>query len=167
MWQLSVTWWELILRAVIVYVFLLVLLRLTGKRQVGQLTPFDLVLLLVLSNAVQNAMNGGDNSLTAGIILASILVALNYLMGWVSFKSKRLESLIEGRPQVLVHNGKLYEEVMKQEKLTHHELDAALREAGCSSLEDIHYAILESNGHISISKTPHEKLFTPYSVKPE
>jgi len=157
MWQLSVTWWELILRAVIVYVFLLVLLRLTGKRQVGQLAPFDLVLLLVLSNAVQNAMNGGDNSVTAGIILAFILVILNYTVGWVTFKSKRMEGLIEGRPQVLAHNGKLFEEVMRREKLTHHELDVALREAGCCSLEDVHFAVLENNGHISISKNPCEK----------
>ena len=72
MWQLEIPWWSLVLRAFIIYAFLLVLLRLTGKRQVGQLSPFDLVLLLVLSNAVQNAMNGGDNSVTAGIILASV-----------------------------------------------------------------------------------------------
>src|SRR6266403_618404 len=72
MWQLSIPWWELILRVVIIYAFLLVLLRLSGKRQVGQLAPFDLVLLLVLSNSVQNAMNGGDNSLLAGLISAGV-----------------------------------------------------------------------------------------------
>src|SRR5258706_210858 len=78
MWNLSLPWWEFIVRAVIVYVFLLVILRVTGKRQTGQLAPFDLVLLLVLSNAVQNAMNGGDNSVLGGIISAATLIALHY-----------------------------------------------------------------------------------------
>src|ERR1700742_4872999 len=99
MWQLSLHWWEFILRGIIVYVFLIVLLRLTGKRQVGQLSPFDLVLLLVLSNSVQNAMNGGDNSVLAGFITAGALVGLNYTIGLATFKSKRLEALIEGRPE--------------------------------------------------------------------
>jgi uncharacterized membrane protein YcaP (DUF421 family) len=150
MWHLTVPWLELVLRAVIIYVFLLVLLRFTGKRQVGQLSPFDLVLLLVLSNAVQNAMSGGDNSLLAGIILASVLVLLNSLVGLVTYKSRRLEALVEGRPEVLIHNGKLFTDVMQRERLTHHELNAALRAAGCSSVEEVHYAILENNGHISV-----------------
>src|SRR5271169_1894622 len=98
MWQLTtVTWWELILRAVIIYVFLVILLRVTGKRQVGQLSPFDLVLLLVLSNAVQNAINGGDNSVLGGIISAITLVGLNYTVGLATYRSKKLEALIEGR----------------------------------------------------------------------
>src|SRR6266446_631798 len=87
MWNLAVPWWELILRSVIVYAFLLTLLRLTGKRQVGQLAPFDLVLLLVLSNAVQNSMNGGDNSITGGVILAVTLVATNGIVGLATYKA--------------------------------------------------------------------------------
>jgi uncharacterized membrane protein YcaP (DUF421 family) len=82
MWAISLPhWWEFIVRAVVVYLFLLVLLRITGKRQVGQLAPFDLVLLLVLSNAVQNSMNGGDNSITGGMILAATLVGINSGVG--------------------------------------------------------------------------------------
>ena len=150
MWKLGVEWWELILRAIIVYVFLLVLLRITGKRQVGQLAPFDLVLLLVLSNAVQNAMNGGDNSVLGGLISAVTLVAINYAVGRATYKSKKLEALIEGRPEVLIHNGKLFTDVMEREQLTHHELNAALRAAGCASVEDVHYALLENNGQISV-----------------
>src|SRR5438874_12250816 len=100
MWNLSLPWWEFIVRGLIVYAFLIVLLRLTGKRQIGQLAPFDLVLLLVLSNAEQNSMNGGDNSLVGGLVSAATLVALNYGIGYATFKSKRLEALIEGRPQV-------------------------------------------------------------------
>ena len=97
MWNISLPhWWEFVVRAGVVYLFLLVLLRLTGKRQIGQLAPFDLVLLLVLSNALQNAMNGGDNSITGGLILASTLVALNWCVGWLTYRSKWMEGLIEG-----------------------------------------------------------------------
>src|SRR5262249_56567104 len=121
MWNITVQWWELILRSVIVYVFLLILLRLTGKRQVGQLAPFDLVLLLVLSNAVQNSMNGGDNSVQGGLISAATLVGLNYFIGLLTYRSKKLEAIIEGRPQVLIHDGKLYEDVLPPSKLNRHE----------------------------------------------
>src|SRR6266699_5116 len=138
MWRLSVSWWELVLRGLIVYVFLIVLLRVTGKRQVGQLAPFDLVLLLVLSNAVQNAMNGGDNSITGGIISATTLIVANGIIGYISYKSKALESLIEGRPEILIHNGKLFADIMEKEKLTHHELNVALRTAGCNCVEEVH-----------------------------
>src|ERR1017187_2734862 len=116
MWQLSLPWWEFIVRALIVYTFLVVLLRMTGKRQVGQLAPFDLILLLVLSNAVQNAMNGGDNSVGGGLISALTLVLLNYAVGMATYRSKTLEAIIEGRPDVLIHNGALYPAVMKRAK---------------------------------------------------
>src|SRR5438094_6318325 len=130
MWRLSMPWWELVLRVVVIYAFLLVLLRLSGKRQVGQLAPFDLVLLLVLSNSVQNAMNGGDNSVLAGLISAGALVLLNYLVGLATYRSKRLEALVEGRPEVLIHNGRLFVDVMQRWKLTHHKLSAALCDVG-------------------------------------
>jgi len=151
MFNLAIPWTEFILRGVVVYVFLLVLLRLTGRRQVGQLAPFDLVLLLVLSNAVQNSMNGGDNSLVGGLISASTLVALNFAVGSLTYRSKRLEALIEGRPQLLIHNGTLFEEVLRSAKLTHHELNAALRRGGCACVDDVHSAVLENNGSISVT----------------
>ena len=150
MWNLSIPWWEFIARGVIVYVFLLVLLRISGKRQVGQLAPFDLVLLLVLSNAVQNSMNGGDNSVGGGLISATTLVVLNFTIGYQTYRSKKLEAIIEGRPQVLAHNGKLFESVMASAQLTHHELMAALRQAGCTSIENVQSVILENNGSISV-----------------
>jgi uncharacterized membrane protein YcaP (DUF421 family) len=150
MWHPAVPWWELVLRSAVVYVFLLVLLRLTGKRQVGQLAPFDLVLLLVLSNAVQNSMNAGDNSLVGGLLAASTLVGLNLVVGQLTYRNKTLERLIEGRPQVLIHNGKLYPAALADASLTHHELQAALRQAGCACIEDVHYAVLENNGQISV-----------------
>jgi len=96
MWNIAVPWWELVVRGAVVYLFLLGLLRITGKRQVGQLAPFDLVLLLVLSNAVQNSMNAGDNSLVGGLISATTLVSINFGVAWLTYRSKRLEALIEG-----------------------------------------------------------------------
>ena len=95
-------------------------------------------------------MNGGDNSLIGGLISAVTLVLLNALLGFVTYRSKRFEDLIEGQPLVLIHNGKLYSKVMQQAKLTHHELDSALRRAGCSCVEDVHTAVLENNGSISV-----------------
>jgi uncharacterized membrane protein YcaP (DUF421 family) len=150
MWKLSLPWWEFIARAVVVYVFLLVILRVTGKRQVGQLAPFDLVLLLVLSNALQNSMNGGDNTVTGGVISAVTLISLNWLLGYVTFRSKRIGRFVEGRPQVIVHNGQVYRDVMQSERLTQDELDAAIRLAGCASIHDVHFAVLENNGQISV-----------------
>src|SRR6476660_7570131 len=137
MWTLSVPICELVVRSLLVYAFLLLLLRLTGKRQVGQLAPFDLVLLLVLSNAVQNSMNGGDNSLIGGLISAATLIGLKFMIGLATYRRKKLEALIEGRPQILIHNGKLFEDVMARAQLTHHELNAALRREGCSCVMEV------------------------------
>jgi uncharacterized membrane protein YcaP (DUF421 family) len=150
MWSLSLPWWEFLLRSIIVYVFLIFILRVTGKRQVGQLAPFDLVLLLVLSNAVQNSMNGGDNSVLGGLLSAVTLVGLNWLLSWATFRNKRVARLIEGRPEVIIHNGHVFREVMRREQLTQAELDAALRAAGCADVSNVHFAILENNGQISV-----------------
>jgi len=141
---------QLVVRSIIVYAFVLLLLRFTGKRQIGQLAPFDLVLLLMLSNAVQNALNGGDTSVVGGLLSATTLVALNSIVAIVTSKSKKAEAIIEGHPLVLIHNGKLYDAMMDRAKLTHHELNAALRQAGCVCVEDVQYAVLENNGAISV-----------------
>jgi uncharacterized membrane protein YcaP (DUF421 family) len=151
MWMHSLPhWWEFVVRAAVVYAFLLVLLRLTGKRQVGQLAPFDLVLLLVLSNAVQNSMNGGDNSIIGGVILASTLVALNWAVGYWTYRSKAVEHLVEGRPLILVHGGHVNRRAMRRAQMTMHELDAALRAEGCCGPEEVRFALLENNGHVTV-----------------
>jgi uncharacterized membrane protein YcaP (DUF421 family) len=150
MWAMSLPWWHFVVRGMVIYVFVLVILRLTGKRQVGQLAPFDLVLLLVLSNAVQNSMNGGDNSITGGVISACTLVGINYGVGWLTFKSKFLEGLIEGRPVILVHNGEIRHKAMNSVRMTTHELNAALRAAGCTCADEVQIAILENSGNISV-----------------
>ena len=155
MWRLAQPWWEFVLRGLVVYGFLLITLRLTGKRQVGQLAPFDLVLLLLLSNAVQNSMNAGDNTVGAGFILVLTLIALNSGLGWLTWRSKRMEVVLEGSPKVLVHNGEIQIGVMASERITHHELMAAVRQAGLTDLADVRVAILETNGRINvIAKSP-------------
>jgi uncharacterized membrane protein YcaP (DUF421 family) len=150
MWHTDIPIWQLIFRSAVVYGSLLVLLRVTGKRQIGQLVPFDLVLLLVLANAVQNSMTGGDNSLVGGLLAAATLVGANSLVAFATLKSKRVAALVEGQPQVLIHNGKLYTTALDQAGLTQHELHAAMRQAGCGTIEDVHYAVLENNGSISV-----------------
>lgn len=152
MWSLSTPYWEFIVRAVIVYVFVMVVLRLTGKRQMGELAPFDFVLLLLLSNGVQNAMNGGDNTITAGLIITVTLVGLNSMIAWLAFKNKEIEKVVEGRPEILVHNGYLYSDVLKRNQITHHDLNDALRQNDCASLDDVRLAVLETNGQISVIK---------------
>ena len=150
MWKLAQPWWEFVLRGLLVYGFLLILLRLTGKRQVGQLAPFDLVLLLVLSNAVQNSMNAGDNSVSGGYILVLTLLVANGLVGWISYRSKTVARLVEGKPQILVHEGAVDGKALAAERITHHELMAAVRQAGLSDLDSVRYAILETNGRINV-----------------
>jgi uncharacterized membrane protein YcaP (DUF421 family) len=155
MWNLSIHWWELIARGLIVYFFLILVLRSTGKRQIGQMSPFDLVLLMVLSNAVQNSMNGGDNSVTSGIILAVTLVLANWSVGKLASSSKVMEELIEGDPQVLFHNGIVYEKVLKDVQVTRQELIAAVHKAGYADLDTIRAAILENDGTISVIPKHH------------
>jgi uncharacterized membrane protein YcaP (DUF421 family) len=150
--QISFPWWEFVARALIVYFFLLVVLRLTGRRQVGQLSPFDFIMLLILSNAVQNSMNGGDNSVTGGVILAATLIAINWLMGYVSFKNRRFAKWVDGSPQILIHNGAINRRAVRKELLTHDELMAILRRNGAEKVEDVRFAIIEPNGSISVIK---------------
>jgi uncharacterized membrane protein YcaP (DUF421 family) len=152
MFNLAVPWWELVLRSAVVFGALLLLLRLTGKRQVGQLAPNDLVLLLILSNAVQNSMNAGDNSLLGGLISATTLVCLNLALNHLVVKNRRVERLLEGRPQILVRDGTVYEAVLAEAGITHDELGGALRQNGCADAREVHLAILETNGSISVLK---------------
>jgi uncharacterized membrane protein YcaP (DUF421 family) len=150
MFQLMIPWWELIIRAVIVYAALVLLVRLTGKRQIGQLSPFDLILLLILSESVQNAMTAGENSVTGGIILAATLVTLNFLVGIITFRSDKAERVIQGHPEILVRDGKIIKPVMIKAKISQQELESALREAGFFNIEDVKMAILEDTGRVSV-----------------
>ena len=143
-------WLELLARGVLVYIFLVILIRMTGRRQVGMMAPFDFILLLILSNAVQNSMSGGDNSLAGGLFIATVLIAMNTLMAWLTRRLKFIEGLLIGQPVFIIRAGVLDEKVMAREKITHHELAAALRSAGCPNIEHVRHAILETNGTINI-----------------
>jgi uncharacterized membrane protein YcaP (DUF421 family) len=140
----------IVLRAAVVYVFVLAGLRLTGKREVGQLTPFDLVLLLLISNAVQNAMVGPDNSLVGGLTAAATLLLMNMLASRIVFRGGRLASALRGSPTILVHEGQVIPEHLKKEGLTLEDLEQAFREHGVGRLADVHGAVLEIDGSISV-----------------
>jgi uncharacterized membrane protein YcaP (DUF421 family) len=153
MFHLTVPWWEFVVRGVAVYFFLLAMLRMTGTRQVGQLAPIDLILLLILSNAVQNSMNAGDNSLLGGLISATTLIMLNWLVSYASFHLPWVENAIEGTPLELVRNGKVAQDVLDREKITQAELETALRLAGSFDIAKVRRATLETNGHVSVCAT--------------
>jgi uncharacterized membrane protein YcaP (DUF421 family) len=150
LWKLSAPWWQFVLRGVVVFFFVLIFLRLSGKRQVGQMTPVDLVLLLLISNAVQNAMNGGDNSITAGAILAASLIAADVAIGALGRRYRKVEIFVEGRPQLIVHNGKVVDGSLERAGMTHNDLMAGLRACGVGSIQQVHAAVLENNGHITV-----------------
>ena len=141
---------EKIVRSVVIYLFLLAAFRFTGKRQVGQLTPFDLVVLLVISNVLQNAVIGPDNSIGGGILGAVVILVLNWALVEVTYRSKRARRLLEAAPTVLVHNGRLLEKNLARERISHDDLHAAMRRAGVIDVEHVHVAMLEENGGISV-----------------
>lgn len=152
-------WWlpeipvgEKILRSLIVYFFLLIMFRLLGKRQVGQMTSFDLIVLLILSNVLQNAMIGPDNSLIGGLIGATTVLAANWFLSRVTFDNPRLERAIEGVPTLLVHDGKFVEENLRRETISKDDLLSNLRTQGCFTLSEVHAAVLEPSGKISLLK---------------
>lgn len=138
-----------ILRPIFVYVFLIVGVRLAGKRQLAQLNAFDLVVLLTLANTVQNAIIGDDNSVTGGLIGAATLLIINYVVVWYLYGHQRLEHLIEGDPDVLIKDGKVRGERLRQELITVSELEAAARRQGFGALTDVDKAILEPGGTLS------------------
>ena len=146
---------EKILRPVIVYIFLVVILRVFGKRELAQLNPFDLVVLLSLSNTVQNAIIGNDNSLTGGLIGAFTLLAVNYLVVRFLFRHRRLDQLFEGKPTLLVDGGKIMKKALSKELLTRAELMTMLHRQGFGSILEVERCVLEPGGVFYVQgKTP-------------
>jgi uncharacterized membrane protein YcaP (DUF421 family) len=140
------------LRTTIVYLVILLGVRLSGKREVGQMTPFDLTLLLLLSNAVQNAMTGPDTSVLGGVIAASTLLLLNYLIAELSGGNRRFRRLVQGQPSLLVHDGQVIAVHMAREHVTMDALQQAMREHGIATYHDVALAVLEVDGSISFMK---------------
>jgi len=146
---------EKILRPIIVYIFLIVGLRLSGKRELAQLNPFDLIVLLTLSNTVQNAIIGNDNSVTGGIIGAASLLAVNYLVIRFLYDHRKIDQLVEGSADVLIEDGKVHEHKLKRELITKEELAAAARKQGFDTLLEVRQCILEPGGTLTfIAKKP-------------
>ena len=153
MFDLSVPWWEFVVRASAVYLVLLTMVRLTGKRTVGQFTPFDLVVVLLLSEAVSGAINAQDESLGGGLIAAATLVVLDSVIAIVTARSKKADALLEGSPVLIGRDGVIYKDVLQRERVPVADVEKALRGADCD-LEDMRMAILESDGNINIMKKP-------------
>ncbi len=143
---------QIVLRTGVIYLLVLIGVRLSGKREVGQMTPFDLTLLLLLSNSVQNAMTGPDTSLLGGAVAAATLLILNYLVADVAGASRRFRKLVEGEPTLLIHDGEIIESHMAKERVSMDELHRALREHGINSCDQVALAVLEVDGSISCLK---------------
>lgn len=151
----DITLAEKILRPIIVYLFLIVGLRLAGKRELAQLNPFDFIVLMTLSNTVQNAIIGNDNSVSGGLIGATTLLAVNYWLVRMVRGNRKLQRVLEGRADVLVRNGQIQKDHCDRELISKAELTAAAHKQGIGSLHDVEYAVLEPTGTISfIQKRP-------------
>lgn len=151
MFDMQIPWWEFILRACVVYIALLAMVRLTGKRTVGQFTPFDLVVVMLLAEAVSDSLRGGDESLVGGLIAAATLVALDLLIATASSRSGKVDSVLEGHPVLIGRDGVIYKDVLKRERVPEADFDKALRSADCQ-VEDMRMAILEADGTINVLK---------------
>ena len=134
-----------------VYLFILILLRLSGKREIGQLSAIELVSIILISNAVQNSMNGGDNSLVGGFVLSTVLILMSALVGVLSYRFRKVRKLVEGVPTILIYHGKVIEKNLKRELITHEDLVSMLRKQGTAEIHHVKLAVLESSGTLSIT----------------
>lgn len=152
MWDLSTPWQELVMRAASVFILLFLMFKIWGKKHLGQMAAFDFVLLLIMSEAVQNSLVDGDKSIPGGLIVIATFMVLNSLMNIISFHSRKAERFLEGSPKVIIRDGKLMEDVLNKEKISLPELLECVREEGVLHLKDIGLAVLEANGKISVIK---------------
>jgi len=150
MLELAIPAWNIALRAAVIYVVVLIGLRLAGKRELGQMTVFDLVVLLLLANAVQNAMVGPDTSLVGGVLAAVVLLVVNGAVARLRLRWPRLRRMVEGSPTLLVLHGKVIVDHLRREGMDQETLEAALREHGVAELGDVEMAALEIDGSISV-----------------
>ncbi len=149
MWHLDIAWQEKVIRTLVVYLFLLIGLRLAGKRELGQFNPFDLVVLLLLSNTLQNAIIGNDNSLSGGLLGAAVLLAVNYAVVRFLYRHPAIERLVEGDPDILVRDGETIQHRMERELITRDQLEAAARRQGIDSLDRVRECRLETGGALT------------------
>ncbi|PPT18722.1 DUF421 domain-containing protein [Xanthomonas arboricola] len=152
MMHLDMPWWEFVLRAVAVYTVVLLFTRMTGKRALGQSTPFDVLLIVLLGTAVQNSLIGKDVSLLGGMILAATLLVLNWLVGMATARSRRIDTWVQGTPALLARGGEIYWKELVRHNVSYADFEVAKRKADCRDDADIDMAILETSGEISILK---------------
>jgi uncharacterized membrane protein YcaP (DUF421 family) len=150
MFTLAIPAWDIILRTIVIYLVILIGLRIAGKREIGQMTVFDLVVLLLISNAAQNAMLGPDTSLVGGVLAAVVLLAMNAVVAGLRMRWPRLRRLVEGTPTLLVLRGEAITDHLRREGIDQETLEAALREHGVKDLDDVEMAVLEIDGSISV-----------------
>jgi uncharacterized membrane protein YcaP (DUF421 family) len=150
MLKLAIPAWDIVLRTAAIYAVILIGLRLAGKREIGQMTVFDLVVLLLIANAVQNAMVGPDTSLLGGVLAAGVLLILNAVLARLRLRWPRLRRMVEGSPTLLVLHGKVLADHLRREGLDQETLEAALREHGVADVAKVEMAVLEIDGSISI-----------------
>jgi len=143
---------DIVLRASAIFILLYVLLRLFGKRQLGQMTPFEFVGLVVIGDFVQQAITHNDYSVTAGILAVATFGFWSLVLGWVSYRSDTMRRLIEGQPRILIQDGKLLDKVLQRDKITEAEVLSEMRLSGIAQLDDVQWGILEPSGKISFLK---------------
>jgi uncharacterized membrane protein YcaP (DUF421 family) len=141
---------EIVGRSVVVYLFIVIAIRIAGKKELAQLSVIDLVFILLISNAVQNAMVGPDNSLLGGLIAAASLFLVNIILKFITYRYKKANALLEGEPVILIHDGKIIQKNLDKEKIPLDELEASVREHGVEKIKEVNLAILEIDGNISI-----------------
>jgi uncharacterized membrane protein YcaP (DUF421 family) len=151
MFDMDLAWWEFIVRGAVVYLSLLVMVRISGRRTVGQFTPFDLLVVMLLSEAVSNSLSGGDDSLSGGLIIAATLIVLNTTVAWLSTHSKRASAMLDGTAVLIGRDGEFFDKVVKRCRITESDLEQSLRAADCAR-EDMQFAFLEADGEITILK---------------
>ena len=151
---------EIILRTIAVYIFMIIAIRLFGKKELSQISVVDLIFILLISNSVQNAMVGENASLQGGLIAASSLFVVNFILKNLLFKNKSLNRLLQGDPVMLVHHGVLLDENLNREKISIAELEAAIREHGVDGIQHVDLAVLETDGNISILSENYQKKST-------
>lgn len=152
MWELTAPLSELIIRASVVYFVLFTMFKVWGKKHLSEMSPFDFIILLIMSEALQNSLISNESSITGGLIVVLTLMLLASFFGFLSFYSRKAEKILEGSPKVLIRNGKLMEDVLHNEKITIAELLESIRENGVLYLKDVALAMLEANGKISVIK---------------
>lgn len=149
MFELEMPWWEFIVRAVVVYCVLLLMVRLSGRRTVGQLRPFDLLVVMLLSEGVSNSLTGPDESLVGGLIVAATLIFLNTLAAIATARSRKLSALLEGTPILIARDGQVFDDARKAARVGEDDIEQALHEADCT-MEDVKCIFLEADGSLSV-----------------